>query len=75
MFVRLTELASDQGSVVLFNGLELDEDHGAETGFSVTVAVDHRPAQDIAFGLECDEVIMVEVEDWQVFGGRVAVSA
>lgn len=51
----------DEGSVVLL-GATLVED-----GREVTIAVDHRPAQDIVRALDYEEPL-VEIESWMIVG-------
>lgn len=52
-------VASDQGSVVLFNARD---DHD----YDCIVAVDHRVAQDLVDVLQHESSVDVEAEPWQI---------
>lgn len=68
--ITVTEVVADHGSVVLMRGIE------HETDRTVTFAVDHRPAQDIANALaQGEDVEVYDVEDWQVMSVGSAPSA
>lgn len=61
--VQVTSLISDQGTVVVFEGEDV------ETGEIVTFAADHRPGQDIAHGLAfSEEPPTVSVPFWAIVG-------
>ena len=51
----------NEGSVVVFNGTLVED------GTDVYVAIDHRPAADIARALDYEDPL-VEIEDWQILG-------
>jgi hypothetical protein len=59
--VELQEVLSDQGTVVVFQGVD-------DEGRTVRFAVDHRSAQDLADILYEDGPFPVAIEDWQVLG-------
>jgi hypothetical protein len=66
MQVTVDRIVSDQGTVVLFSGLDESQT------LRVTFAVDHRPAQAIADALGAGEDSVCEVESWQIIGGDEA---
>lgn len=61
MHINLTQLVRDEGSVVVFEGLD-------EEGALVTFAVDHHIAQDLVNLLEAGEDPEVEVPEWSILG-------
>lgn len=61
MTLTVTDVVRDEGSVVLFRGIDEDDR-------TVTFAADHRPAQAIADALAAGELVEVEIEAWQVVG-------
>lgn len=61
-YVTVTGVVRDCGSVVLFSGVINDGD-----AREITFAVDHGPAQDLAYGLDvADYDIEVGLEGWQI---------
>lgn len=60
--LTVTRPVSDQGSVVVFEGIEV------ETDLCFTFAVDHRLAQALVDGLEGGDDVEVDIERWQVLG-------
>jgi hypothetical protein len=60
MRLTVTGVESDQGSIVLLQGIEYETDR------EVVFGADHRPAQDIIWALEQGEDVEVEIEGWQV---------
>lgn len=58
MYVTITSVARDEGTVVVFNAEHNDS--------AIKVAIDHRPAQGIVDALEEHGEVEVEVESWQV---------
>lgn len=60
--LTVTEPVEDQGTVVVFDGIE------SETDLVFTFAVDHRCAQALVEGLCDGEDVEVEIEAWQVIG-------
>jgi molybdopterin synthase catalytic subunit len=63
MEILLHRLVHDAGSVVVFEGTVSDEN---DPGRIVTVTVDHRIAQDLAFMIDTGDTPLVDAEDWQV---------
>lgn len=59
MLINLTQLVRDEGSVVVFEGLDNE-------GLLVTFGVDHRTAQDLVNLLEAGEDPDVEVPEWSI---------
>jgi len=61
--IEITGIDRDEGSVVVFIGTMI------ETGTPVLVAVDHRPAQDIAEALSWGDAPIVLAPSWAILGG------
>ncbi len=61
MLVNVDTLIADQGTVVVFTGLD------PEDGRRLVIAVDHRMAQDIVDAID-DGPVPTFVELWQVLG-------
>jgi len=60
--VMVTGILHDEGSVVVFQGVPLDESAPGLISF----AVDHRPAQELVNGMLNEEEVIAIVEPWQV---------
>jgi hypothetical protein len=65
MEITVDRIVSDQGSIVVFEGLN-------EDSLRVSFGADHRPAQAIADALASGEEPVCFVEDWQILGGYEA---
>jgi len=61
MLLTVTEIRQDHGTIVVF-------DAETEDGRPVGLAVDHRPARDLAQALDLNGPLQVEAEGWQVIG-------
>ena len=61
MKVEVLSLVRDEGTVVLFEGVDVEH----ET--RVCFAADHRPARDIVAAREAHEPVVVDVEPWQIW--------
>lgn len=66
MNVTVDRIVADEGSVVLFSGLNEEGDR------RITFAADHRPAQAIADALLSGEDPECYVESWQIVGAGEA---
>jgi hypothetical protein len=64
MTVTVERIVSDQGSIVIFEGLD------EEGLFWIQFAADHRPAQWIADALSHGINPECHVENWQIIGSR-----
>lgn len=64
MQIEVSKVNSDQGSVVVFEGYEIDAN--GDQGNTVTFAVDHRMASDLVDALFDDETPTIYIEDWQI---------
>lgn len=66
MIVQMTGVVSDEGSLVVLEGFELNE--RGEQGAVVKFAAEWRYAIDLAAAVEEGEEAICEIEDWQIIG-------
>lgn len=61
-------VAVDTVEVPAFSTIGVGEGINVDTGERVRFGGDHRPMRDLAFAVEREQRVLVEVEDWQVLG-------